>query len=834
MSRAEEINYPPQEVHKPVYPNKKNFEHIILWMLKNNNNVEWSHFTNNPVNISQGSLSKYINKLYNQGYIEKISRGTYHITEEGEARYNELSQETIKKRKLSYPPKAITGKRNWDHVILWMVYNNNYCKWSDFLEPPLSINQSSLSKNLNLLMDNNLVKKENKEYSITQAGKSEYSEMLKFYDLDRQSILDEESKRIKEFTRKTVDFFDKYGIEDDDIKFRFLNNLLRLSYARVKTMLKNEEDFDKILLFLSINHPDQYPTHIKPSDFAKKFEIKQVTLEYYIEEIIENNIYPIKFFKLEVPKDEQYYYFQADEYLEKMLRAKVDNYITKYTYLKRLYNDNKKKNPTLNKENLIETILEDICANLFNSNLKDQLKAFLPSYIKYLAYKVETERRLINELDKFEGIAWQNISEVFQTNQQDGFCQKCVSDYHLDPLILEIIISEYKSRIPAIYKKIQPFLEKKDFTKVLKQVDSALKSDQETIEILILKAIILCYINRNEDAIEFLENEMDPSDESNEEHIYTASNFILAFSYMTQGNIEKALDISNDLLDNYPDNPLASALRGAILGYNIIYKIDEDKADDDTAFDDIDKAISLEQNNHNKAKYNQLKANILQYLERDEDALDAIDNALIYNPDQHDLYHTKIRILSSMNMFDEAIELADMKMKEFPDKKEFFIDKIKSLKKLGRREEGLDLIDNLLKENPEDFGLLNYKAYWLASLNKREEAIEAIQKAIELDPTNGNYFDSYGEILMGFEEYEEAVEQFKKAIELDPHGWYTYQTYTKMGESYKILGDYDAAEENLTQGKLSTNSCFCEFDTKKKWADYSQELLDEIKELKKK
>ncbi len=833
MSRVEEINYPPQEVQEPLYPNKKNFEHIILWMLKNNDAVEWAHFAEEPIKISQGSLSKYTTKLLNQGYVLKLKRGVYQITPEGENRYNELSQSKGKKRKLSYPPKTITSKRNWDHVILWMVYNNNYCKWSDFLGEPLSINQSSLSKNINLLMDNNLIRKENKEYRITQTGKSEYSEILKFYDLDRQSILDEESKRIKEITEKTVIFFDKYSIEDDNIKFRFLNNVLKLTYARVKSMLKSEEDFDKILLYLSINHPDKYPDYINASEFSKKYHIKRVTLEYYIEEITVNNIYPIKFFKLEVGDDDHYYYFQGDEYLEKILRAKVDNYITKYTYLKRLYGNNSKKIPSLNKENLIKTILDDISGSLFNNGLRDALKAFLPNYIKYLAYKVETKRKLVDELDKFEGIAWQNISEVFQTNQQMGSSRNYFSDFHLDPLILEIIISEYKSRIPLIFKKIQPFLDNKDYIKVLEIVDSLLNSNLDAIEIIILRAIILCYLNRNQDAIDFLESSIDSSEDYNEEHAYTSINFILAFGYMTQGKFEKALNISNDLLNTYPEHPLAHALKGALLGYNIIYVIDEKKAGDDIAFDEIDRAISLDQNNQNKARYNQLKANILLYLERNEDALEVIDDALILNPNQYDLYHTKIRILNSLNMFDEANELADIKMKEFPDQKEFFNDKVKTLKKLDKVEEGLELIEDLLKKNQDDFGLLNYKAYWLAHINKREEAIEVIQKLIKLAPKDGNYHDSYGEILMDFEEYEAAIIEFKKAIELDPHGWYTYQTYTKLGKTYKILGDYAAAEENLKKGKLSLNSCFCEFDTKKKWANYSQELLDEIKELKK-
>jgi len=75
MSRAEGINYPPPAVQEPLYPNKKNFEHIILWMLKNNDVVQWSHFAEEPIKISQGSLSKYTTKLLNQGYIFRIKRG---------------------------------------------------------------------------------------------------------------------------------------------------------------------------------------------------------------------------------------------------------------------------------------------------------------------------------------------------------------------------------------------------------------------------------------------------------------------------------------------------------------------------------------------------------------------------------------------------------------------------------------------------------------------------------------------------------------------------------------------------------------------------------------
>ena len=243
-------NYPPEEIIQSLLSEKKNFEHIILWMLKNNDNVEWSDFKDEPISIPQSTLSYYLKSLMLDEYIEKKRRGIYKITSKGAERYNKLSK-AQEERKLNYPPKAITNNRNYDHWLLWMVYNNTFCKWSDFIDDPLKINQSSLSKNLNNLQKRSIIRKENKEYRITQKGKSEYSRMLKLYDLDRQSILNEESKRIEEITKKTITFFEEYEIQDGDIKFRFLNNVLKLPYANLRGSLDSVFEIKSVLNTIS-------------------------------------------------------------------------------------------------------------------------------------------------------------------------------------------------------------------------------------------------------------------------------------------------------------------------------------------------------------------------------------------------------------------------------------------------------------------------------------------------------------------------------------------------------------------------------------------------------
>ncbi|GAG70068.1 unnamed protein product, partial [marine sediment metagenome] len=277
------INYPPKEVIKPIF-GKINFELVILWMLNNNDACTWANLKDL---IKPSTLSIYLKKLLVSELIEKKEFNQYTITTKGQDRFYELSQATRQKRKLNYPPKTILWKRNYDHWILWMVYNNTYCKWADFLNEPLSINNSSLSKNMNSLIEGNFIKKENKEYRITQLGKAEYSVMLRDYDLDRQSILEEESNRIKEVTKNTLKFFKKNRVLEDEIRFRFLNNLLRLPHEIIKQSVKSEEDFFKILLYLSLNHPTQYPTFISAEKFAKKYGIELVVLEFHVLQIVE-------------------------------------------------------------------------------------------------------------------------------------------------------------------------------------------------------------------------------------------------------------------------------------------------------------------------------------------------------------------------------------------------------------------------------------------------------------------------------------------------------------------------------------------------------------------
>jgi tetratricopeptide (TPR) repeat protein/DNA-binding HxlR family transcriptional regulator len=500
------INFPPEEVIRPIF-GRTDFELIILWMLNNNEVCTWSNLKEL---VKTSTLSIYLKNLQKTKLIVKKEFNQYSILSKGKDRFYELSQAKKTKRKLNFPPDVILWKRNYDHWILWMVYNNNFCKWADFLNEPLSINNSSLSKNMNLLMDKEFVKKEKKMYRITQLGKSEYSNMLRDYDLDRQSILEEESKRIKEITKKTLKFFKKFRITEEEIRFRFLNNLLRLPYEKIKSNLESEEDFHKILLYLSINHPTRYPNSISTEKFALKHGIELVTLEYYLLQIVEKNIYPTKFFKLKVNSAE-IYYLQTNEKLEQILNAIVEEHVTKFTYLNKLYEEEKDKSYSTSLESTIIAILKEICGNLFKEGLRDALRKFLPDYINYLAYKVEKEKKLFDAYDKLKGLIWHEV----QT---------------------------YSSE-----KKIA--LKYDNYEESIKEINIAISSNPNDYDLYLSKESVLIYFNKYNDLLSFLDEilEIFPNEHKNIE-------IKRAYILKEKRNLEEGLKIINNLLDNYPDD----------------------------------------------------------------------------------------------------------------------------------------------------------------------------------------------------------------------------------------------------------------------------------------
>ncbi|UCC19578.1 MAG: tetratricopeptide repeat protein [Promethearchaeota archaeon] len=614
------INYPPKEILQGGPLRKKNFELIILWILNNNDICTWGDLKKK---ISHSTLSIYLKRLKDKGYIEKSGFNQYHITTRGKDRFYEISQAKDKKRKLSYPPEIILRRRNYDHWILWMLYNNNFCRWADFLKEPLSINQSSLSKNVNALLEKDFIRKENKDYKITKIGEIEYYNILRHYDLDRQSILEEESKRIKEITKKIMLFFEKFQIIDNNIKFHYLNNALKMPYEKIKASLEVEEDFSKILLFLSLNHPSQYPKYISREEFSREYNINPIKLEFALLRIIDENIYPIKFFKLNLKN--KIYYFNESEKLGRMLNVIVEDYFTKWTYLNKLHEESPYETLSLTMEYTVNAILDEICDYLFDNGLKEALKEFLPHYINYLAYKMEKERKLSEVYDKLEGLIWQEIQTYNFDNQ-------------------EIQIDS---------------LESLDRKEAIKAVDKAIKANPKNIALYYAKSKILNDLGENYRVLTLMDQML--SDFPQEEKDIQMKR---AYILKEMKNVEAGLEIIQDLLKKYPND-------NDIVNYKALWLQYLNRKEE--SLEIIQNLIKQQPNN---ATYRDTYGEILMFFKEYKKAINEFQKSLELSDDNWYIYQTYIKLgvcYKELENFDLALEYL-YKGKESTEKSKSDID----------------------------------------------------------------------------------------------------------------------------------------------------------------
>jgi len=410
----EKIKYPPKELIAPSAAEKKDFEYIILWMLDNNENCNWSTFLENPLEISLATLSKYINLLKRKGFISKVSKGIYKITSKGKKRVFDLKYKDSYGKELKYPPDLIYNKHNYSHIILWMIYNNESCKWNDFIEKPLSINSHSLSKHINRLIKDEFVEINESQYNLTELGEREYSKILQIYSLDYQSILEEDMKKVEQIREELEVFFNKWKVKDVQIKIIFLDLLNQLDYTKIKETISSKTDFHKLLLLLSINNLARYPAFVTIEDFSTIYDMSQTALEFFIQKILEPNLFSIKFFEFAID-NQQKYYLRTGEKIEKTIRLIIEENIKNYSFINLMESEISSEERKNHSIIMFKNIINELSHTLFKNMLKIQLLDFLIIYIESLFEHLKREIPK-NIADKFIILVFQDIVNLDEPN----------------------------------------------------------------------------------------------------------------------------------------------------------------------------------------------------------------------------------------------------------------------------------------------------------------------------------------------------------------------------------------------------------------------------------
>lgn len=852
MSKAEIINKPPKE----EFQKRGNFEWIILYILQNNphKHILWKTFRN--AGIKQSTLSNKLSILQARKYIKKIKsdeiegRSTfyYEITPKGRDRFYKLSkfQEDNEVIINCDVPEIIKNEGKHRDIILWMLSNNNSCKWNDFLN--VGINQSTLSKNLKILIEEEFVKKDkNKEYFITDKGKIKYKEILKIFSLDQQSILDEAKNRIEEITVKVNKFFQKYEIKIKEIKYRFLTKILKMDYSEINDTLKNEEYFYKILLFLSINHPDDYPEFISLKEFSERYDINQRILEYYHYAIVEDNnekLFPsTKFFLLNIDQDKEYL-LQEEEKLEKIIRVIVEDVIFKSNFLHKLDSDSY----TLNNQTIIEEIIEELVKkNCFSEKFKDSLRSFLPQYIKYLKFKQKKEisikEKETSDLSKkFEKIIWQSVSEKYFLEPFDIYVntekESILYNQKLDLLRLKIFKSNYFRKNLEIVELIEKKLYSREYKKAKEIFEDNIDQFKD-LGTLILRDITNHYlrnyeesINASNELIEKYTNDyigyllqgntyykkedynnglkiLEEGLKINPHHIFLTYQYVLILNKME--NYEESLDLINEFLEKKPRNTLFLIAKANVLElqekyeealkiYDISLKINENNIDllvgkarclesmkeYQLSLNYLERALKLNPDFREKSWIFTNQAAIYRFLHKFEDSLDYINKAIDLDPYYSNRYLGKAITLREMGRHKDALNELDIAIKLNPTDYYLYYEKSQILKvNLYDFQGALREIDKGLIQIPDKTLLLTDKAHNLLLLNKFDEALKIINKSTEIKSQSPYSLSVKSMILFQIGNYNEAFSLIDKVIGLNPKSCIGYNIKSKFLEKIK-------------------------------------------------
>jgi len=192
---------------------------------------------------------------------------------------------------------------------------------------------------------------------------------------------------------------------------------------------------------------------------------------------------------------------------------------------------------------------------------------------------------------------------------------------------------------------------------------------------------------------------------------------------------------------------------------------------------------------------------ILRFLERTEQAVDVLENAIKYDQGRSpDMYVMLAALYHLQDKSDLGKSTFSRGLTAFPDNNELLFEYGLFLDTLGSKDEAMSVMEEVIKRQPEHGEALNYVGYsWADKSVHLDKALVYIQRAVNLNPDSGYMRDSLGWVYYRLGRVNEAREALEEAVRLtednpDPI------IYDHLGDVYLELGRKKDALEAFKKG----------------------------------
>lgn len=262
------------------------------------------------------------------------------------------------------------------------------------------------------------------------------------------------------------------------------------------------------------------------------------------------------------------------------------------------------------------------------------------------------------------------------------------------------------------------------------------------------------------------------------------------------GNIELLLGNKSRGIELY-NNALANGFNDAQVYFSLGLMYEEED-NDELAVRNYSKAI-LQDPNRPDIRIRKIKLLVRNGLM--EEAIQAIDEMILSNPDVFEGYHLKFLIYLNEKRFDLAEEVISLAMDLFPKDTAFAVDKAKLLVAQGKAKEAVEYLEQIKNEMETDAECLHSiameKAHAYTVLEDEANVVASLEEARNISSENNveDYEESF--LLMNCyiaqEKFDKTLEMAKYLSQVDRMEYYSLSAKFYIGFSLRRLGQEQEA-----------------------------------------
>lgn len=284
---------------------------------------------------------------------------------------------------------------------------------------------------------------------------------------------------------------------------------------------------------------------------------------------------------------------------------------------------------------------------------------------------------------------------------------------------------------------------------------------------------------------------------------------------MTNGQLEEAKSILDNLLENYEDDLFAYYYRGNL--FFRLGKFNEAYHDYKKALgikpDFIDILFSIGKCCISLAKYEEATEHfekLTEIIQYNRDArillgsaygfyLDELNELVEKNPEDIELKFKFAKALYACRKTEESLNVLNEIEQKMQLNSEMYILLCKVYYDLGKKELSYSTATKAYELYPDDYNVIFYKACMLDEFNKYEEAITYYDRAITLNPKDAIAYSNKAYALNMLKRHSEALDSANQAIKVDPYMAHGYKNKAEALLGLELYQEcLEACEEALS------------------------------------